>query len=210
MHERREAPQGAADRGTRRPVAAPAPRRFDAGLGAPPRAHQHAAPRLVCEDQRDPRGDPRRARPAARSTNAQERRAEQHRTRRAMPAGIELRHLVGVRAGSAATARARGRQPRCAATRAGQLRASARPTSMPRLASSTIDLRARVHVERLQDRAHVDLHRALRQAKVAADHLVGLALREQQHHVALPFRESEHLDRHAVDARTARGARRRA
>ena len=59
-------------------------------------------------------------------------------------------------------------------------------------------LRARRDVQRLQDRADVDLDGALGQAEVAADELVGLALREQPQHVGLARRQSQ---RGRADAR---------
>src|SRR5690242_1618277 len=63
---------------------------------------------------------------------------------------------------------------------------------------------AGAHVERLEDRTDVHLHRTFRQPKVATDQLVGLALYEQPKNIGLPVREPERLPGEAPDRRRER------
>ena len=88
------------------------------------------------------------------------------------------------------SARARSTSPRSQAA-SGDIDGSAvqcasRPGVHRHAATRELDdrLRARVHVQRLEDRAHVHLHRSFRQPQVAADELVRLALHEELQHVA--------------------------
>ena len=64
-------------------------------------------------------------------------------------------------------------------------------------------LRARMHAQRLEDRADVDLDRSLREREVAADELVRLALDHELQHIRLTRREPElaRRDVHAVALR---------
>ena len=132
----------------------------------------------------------RRPRPTAR---CEDRGAEAPSTRRALPCAYSVAtwsararaSSAGAIAASDATA-----LPQCARRR--------QPSTMmmPRRASSTITCERDVHVERLQDRADVHLDRTFGQSKVAADQLVGLALRQQPHDVALPLREAQGTSAH--------------
>ena len=66
-------------------------------------------------------------------------------------------------------------------------------------------LRARVDVERAQDRRDVHLDRALGEAEVAADQLVRLALREQTQHLRLARGEAERLRARRAGSAGSRG-----
>ena len=124
---------------------------------------------------------------------------------------IERRHLVGARASEK---RRRNRRERTHAAPEGcvasvsEFRIEAGVDDDAAATQLGDRLRARANVERLQDRAHVHLHRALGQPQVAADELVGLALDQQLQHVRLPVRQTERLTGHAADAAGASGVSR--